>query len=1037
MSLRIFISVCLFSVLGLSTAAQAVEPPSFIAFESGSVRPLALTADGNRLLVTNTPNGSIELYDIVDDGRLVHSESIAVGLEPVAIAVHGEQAWVVNHLSDSISIVDLKALTVIRTLLVGDEPRDIVFANNRAFVTTAHRGQHRTHPSVRNAFDRGDGDPLLHTPGVGRADLWIFDAQDLGDGVGGTPIKILEMFGDTPRALAVSGDGGTVYAAVFHSGNQTSVVHESVMCRGFEDTPRGSYGTGERRRGDQACVAGNIPRRDAAQSPNGLSGGRLPSGRPLPSDNQAGEQQPWTSMIVKYDNQSQQWLDSRGLNFSNGIRFTLPDKDVFAIDAQRLEVIESFSHVGTTLFNMAINPVSGKIYVSNTDANNHIRFEGPGVHGNSTVQGNIAKAQITVIDPISREVKPRHLNRHIDYRQLKASAEIKQHSVSTPMQMQVSRDGTRLYVAALGSNKIAVYNTSELEDDRLWDNQATEFDPVQASSKHFVVDAGPQGVLLKESLGDGSRQLYVLSRFDNSIKVLDANDGREQQRLAMFNPEPASLTQGRFMLYDADRTSSNGESSCASCHVFGDMDHLAWNLGNPDSNNAINSNPFPIENIFNLGCDFIGPSDDSCLLTSIVNGTGNSREFSSLKGPMTTQTMRGMSTHGHLHWRGDRISGYFGSDVDLKNPDTRDMEALDEKHSFKNFIVAFEGLLGLDVELESVQSTSKARVVIELENDVDKFADFMLQVQLPPNPLRGLDNQLSPSAQLGESFFDGRRRSDGLDRDYASNGPQADGKTCEDCHTHDPSKGFFGTDGKVGSGGEILILKVPHFRNLYQKLGMFGLPDREGFLPSFTARHQGDQIRGFGFLHDGATDTLFNFLSGGVFDDGYKTCAQTRGGVPLWSGCDFNDGQNVGIPNDSVRKGLVDFMLEFDSDLAPIVGQQITLSQTSSEDMKARVVLLEGRAATPFSSKILGGDVTECDLVVRGRVGGEKRGYLFDRHRNLYISDRSAEPPLTVAQMSVLSEVDQNYLTFTCVPPGSGVRMGLDRDLDGVLNRDQ
>ena len=58
------------------------------------------------------------------------------------------EVWVVNHLSDSVSVVEIDAGGrsggVVRTLLVGDEPRDIVFAGpgaNRAFVTAAHRGQ--------------------------------------------------------------------------------------------------------------------------------------------------------------------------------------------------------------------------------------------------------------------------------------------------------------------------------------------------------------------------------------------------------------------------------------------------------------------------------------------------------------------------------------------------------------------------------------------------------------------------------------------------------------------------------------------------------------------------------------------------------------------------------------------------------------------------------------------------------------------------------------------------------------------------------
>jgi DNA-binding beta-propeller fold protein YncE len=65
----------------------------------------------------------------------------------VAVAARtNQEAWVVNHLSDSVSIVQLdgKESHVTRTLLVGDEPRDLVFAGpnqSKAFITTAHRGQ--------------------------------------------------------------------------------------------------------------------------------------------------------------------------------------------------------------------------------------------------------------------------------------------------------------------------------------------------------------------------------------------------------------------------------------------------------------------------------------------------------------------------------------------------------------------------------------------------------------------------------------------------------------------------------------------------------------------------------------------------------------------------------------------------------------------------------------------------------------------------------------------------------------------------------
>ena len=50
----------------------------------------------------------------------------------------------------------------------------------------------------------------------------MFDATNLGATLGGTPLATVELFGDTPRALAVAPGGGTVYAAVFQSGNQTT-----------------------------------------------------------------------------------------------------------------------------------------------------------------------------------------------------------------------------------------------------------------------------------------------------------------------------------------------------------------------------------------------------------------------------------------------------------------------------------------------------------------------------------------------------------------------------------------------------------------------------------------------------------------------------------------------------------------------------------------------------------------------------------------------------------------------------------------------
>jgi DNA-binding beta-propeller fold protein YncE len=89
-----------------------------------------LSPDGSRLFVVITPDNTLEIFD-VGVGGLTFSASVSVGMEPVAVAARSnDEVWVVNHLSDSISIVDLSRAVpgVVRTLLVGDEPRDLVFA---------------------------------------------------------------------------------------------------------------------------------------------------------------------------------------------------------------------------------------------------------------------------------------------------------------------------------------------------------------------------------------------------------------------------------------------------------------------------------------------------------------------------------------------------------------------------------------------------------------------------------------------------------------------------------------------------------------------------------------------------------------------------------------------------------------------------------------------------------------------------------------------------------------------------------------------
>ena len=89
-------------------ASVAFAQTSFVAFETGLVRPLALSPDGTKLFAVNTPDGRLEIFD-VDLSGITHSGSIPVGMEPVSVAARSNgEAWVINHLSDSVSIVTLR-----------------------------------------------------------------------------------------------------------------------------------------------------------------------------------------------------------------------------------------------------------------------------------------------------------------------------------------------------------------------------------------------------------------------------------------------------------------------------------------------------------------------------------------------------------------------------------------------------------------------------------------------------------------------------------------------------------------------------------------------------------------------------------------------------------------------------------------------------------------------------------------------------------------------------------------------------------------
>ena len=130
-------------LVGLTVAA----PLRGATFLSPHVNPIVVA--GGRVYAANTPAGTVEVID-ASTRRIV--ARIDVGVEPVGLAVRpdGRELWVANHVSDSVSVIDIAAGSPTRDLVVAtvqdvdprtratqfDEPAGIAFADDhKAYVT--------------------------------------------------------------------------------------------------------------------------------------------------------------------------------------------------------------------------------------------------------------------------------------------------------------------------------------------------------------------------------------------------------------------------------------------------------------------------------------------------------------------------------------------------------------------------------------------------------------------------------------------------------------------------------------------------------------------------------------------------------------------------------------------------------------------------------------------------------------------------------------------------------------------------------------
>lgn len=181
---------------------------------------------------------------------------------------------------------------------------------------------------------------------------------------------------------------------------------------------------------------------------------------------------------------------------------------------------------------------------------------------------------------------------------------------------------------------------------------------------------------------------------------------------------------------------------------------------------------------------------------------------------------------------------------------------------------------------------------------------------------------------------------------------------------------------------------------MYQKVGVFAR-NTQTDVPFL-----GEQIRGYGFDNSGASGSVFQFLSAGVFqlDD-----AETR---------------------------LVEAVsLAFPSEMNPIVGQQVTVTPAirSRSDVSGRLNLLVNRALVTTPRP-------ECDLVATAVFQGQALGWVMN-DAQAFVPNDSGRSAVSLTGLLDEADAEGAAVTFTCTPPGNGTRIAVDRDLDGVPDR--
>ncbi|MCH9649946.1 MAG: hypothetical protein K0U98_17045 [Deltaproteobacteria bacterium] len=238
----------------------------------------------------------------------------------------------------------------------------------------------------------------------------------------------------------------------------------------------------------------------------------------------------------------------------------------------------------------------------------------------------------------------------------------------------------KAFFTAYGSDRVGIIEPRAGQAPIKWKRRIINTPPVNSPVGTFI---GARGLALKAANPgndtDPGDRLYVVNRLESSVTIIDPLTETVVGGFSLNNDmNPVHIKAGREFLYSA-KLSGNGFVACASCHMDGRTDGLAWDLGDGNTvtipQKLLPFGTFPTE-------------------------------FPGEKGFMVTQSLQGLLnwdvepeiqqlfTNAPYHWRGDR-------------------------ETFRSFNGAFGSLLG-GAELE--------------DDEMIAYENFINSIHYPPNP---------------------------------------------------------------------------------------------------------------------------------------------------------------------------------------------------------------------------------------------------------------------------------------------------------------